>query len=133
MSHNNKDRLSAEIRTIIEALQELDIEPVVFVQKYRFAPSQEREMMKKALEEIQTCDVLIAEVTEKAIGVGIEIGYACGLGKPVIYLRKESAQHSTTVGGLAERQVIYHDLEQLKKDLVKAIQSVSFAQNALWD
>lgn len=124
VSYKNKETISAEIRTVSETLRELGIEPVVFVQQHSFSPSQEKEMMNKAFGEIRTCHILIAEVTDKAIGVGVEIGYACGLGIPVIYLRKESADYSTTVGGLAARHIRYHDLEQLKSELGEAIKSL---------
>lgn len=72
-------------------------------------------MMQQAFADINSSDLLIAEVSEKAIGVGIEIGYAVAAKKPVIYLRNELTEHSTTAAGAASRLIIYQsplDLEQ---------------------
>ena len=40
--------------------------------------------------DIDNSDILIAEVSEKAIGVGIEVGYAKAKGKPIIYIKNQS-------------------------------------------
>ena len=125
ISYKNSRRLAAEIDIIVKTLREFGLESVVFVQKYYFSSSQSKEMMDKALKEIRSCDFLIAEVSEKAIGVGIEIGYAYGLGKPVIYVRKKGVEYSKTVGGLASGEVIYDNLKQLKANLAKIIQNLN--------
>lgn len=67
--------------------------------KYNFKPNQEKEMMKVAFEEIDSSDFLIAELTTKSIGVGIEIGYAFAKKKPIFYLRKKDSEYSTTASG----------------------------------
>lgn len=128
ISYKNKDRLSSEIHTISEALKQYAIEPVVFACKYSFTATQEKKMMEKAIKEIQMCDFLIAEVSDKVIGVGIEIGYAYGLGKPIIYLRKHNAEYSTTVGGLTSKQVIYTTVEDLRNQLIETLQNIAFSQ-----
>ena len=64
-------------------------------------------MMQQAFREIADADLLIAEISEKAMGVGIEIGYAVALQKPVICLRNAGAEHSTTASGSATHSLIY--------------------------
>ena len=88
-----------EIEVLTHLLSELEINLFVFVDHYNFASNQEQEMMKTAFKEIDSCDFLIAELTTKSIGVGIEIGYAYATQKPIIYLKKDHAEYSTTASG----------------------------------
>ena len=126
ISFKKKNELESEITAIAEVLKNHDINPFVFVNTYIFSPNKKKEMMDKATKEIATSDLLIAEVTDKAIGVGIEIGYAFALGKKIIYLRKKQAEYSITVGGIANEQIIYSSNEDLKTKLEKALSELCF-------
>lgn len=95
--------------------------PFVFVDQYRFDPSQEREMMSQALADIDRSDLLIAETSDKGIGIGIETGYAKAKGKPVIYVRQAEAEHSTTVSGISDHQIIYSDDRDLGNKLLAVL------------
>ena len=105
------------ITATIRALNESAISPFVFVDEYNFDPSQEREMMQQAITDIDNCDLLIAETSHKAIGVGIEVGYAKAKKKPIIYLRNNNAEHSTTVSGISDFQIVYADADDLASKL----------------
>ncbi|HUE99896.1 MAG TPA: nucleoside 2-deoxyribosyltransferase [Anaerolineales bacterium] len=48
---------------------------------------------------IRACDVLIAEVSVPSHGVGYEIGYALGLGKPVLVLHQDGRKVSKMISG----------------------------------
>jgi nucleoside 2-deoxyribosyltransferase len=48
---------------------------------------------------IRASDVLIAEVSAPSHGVGYEIGFALGLGKPVLALYKEGRKVSKMISG----------------------------------
>lgn len=48
---------------------------------------------------IRACDALIAEVSVPSHGVGYEIGYALGLGKPVLALCQEGRKLSKMISG----------------------------------
>ena len=48
---------------------------------------------------IRASDVLIAEVSAPSHGVGYEIGYALGLGKPVLALYEEGRKVSKMISG----------------------------------
>ena len=117
ISYTKRKSLRSELNAICEALKEFSIRSFVFVDNYSFGASEEKHMMKLAFEEIDKADLLIAEVSEKAIGIGIEAGYAKGKNKPIIYLRKINAEHSTTVGGTADHTIIYKDPADLKQKL----------------
>lgn len=73
------------------------------------------------MSDIDACDLFIAEVSEKAIGVGVETGYAKGKRKTIIYLRRADAEHSTTGSGVSDYQLIYADAGDLKAGLEKII------------
>jgi nucleoside 2-deoxyribosyltransferase len=108
---------SAEIETIRTVLAAGGYSLFIFVDTYHFSPAEEKQMMAAAFREIRASDLLIAEVSEKAIGVGIEMGYAAASGKPVLYLRHISAAHSTTAAGTANETLIYSNAAELSHKL----------------
>jgi nucleoside 2-deoxyribosyltransferase len=87
------------------------------VDQYSFKAEEEKQMMQRAMEAINQSHWLIALASEKAIGIGIEAGYAKGKGKPVIYIRHIEAEHSTTLSGISDHQIIYVDLQDLAQKL----------------
>ncbi len=126
VSFGKRSDLNDEISTIKDVLFENGITPLVFVDKYQFDVSQEHEMMHTAMDEIDNCQFLIAETTDKGIGIGIEAGYAKAKDKTVIYLRNALADHSTTLSGISDYQVIYDNTKDLKLKLEKIINCLPF-------
>jgi nucleoside 2-deoxyribosyltransferase len=117
ISYEGRQRLSAELKTICAVLKNGGIDPFVFVDHYTFHATDEKAMMAQAMKEIDRCDLLLAAASEKAIGIGIEAGYAKGKGKTVIYIRHAAAPHSTTLSGLSDHQVIFLNLPDLSNKL----------------
>lgn len=117
LSFQKRKELQNEVVAIQQALSAFNIDLFVFVDQYLFTKDQEKQMMQQAFADIDSSDLLIAEVSEKAIGVGIEIGYAVAVQKPVIYLRNVLAEHSTTAAGSADHSIIYSNAEDLFKKL----------------
>lgn len=122
ISYSKRKVLEDEVCSIIETLKEMSIEPFVFVDQYKFDATEEKEMMRQALVDIDNCDVLVAEVSDKAIGIGIEAGYAKAKGKPIIYMRNNSSEHSTTLSGISDFQIIYRNVEELRFFLIATIE-----------
>jgi nucleoside 2-deoxyribosyltransferase len=91
------------------------------VDRYSFASDQEQEMMKQAMKDIDDSDFLIAEASHKAIGLGVEVGYAKAKNKPIVYLRKRNAEHSTTVSSISDFHVIYDTISDLETKLSQVI------------
>lgn len=123
ISYEGRQRLSAELETICAALKDVGIDPFVFVDHYTFHATEEKAMMAQAMNEIDRCEILLAVASEKAIGIGIEAGYAKGKGKPVIYIRDTAAPHSTTLSGLSDHQIIFSDYPDLSLKLKQVLQS----------
>lgn len=117
ISYSKRNELAEEIAAIKEVLLASGINPFVFAEQFQFDPAQEKEMMQEAMRQMDAADLLIAETSDKAIGIGIEAGYAKAKGKPVIYVRNKKADHSTTLSGISDQQVIYTDSTDLKQQL----------------
>lgn len=124
VSFRKKEALRKELTAIIDILKDAQIQGFVFVDNYAFNPAEEKQMMQQAMKDIDRCDLLIAETSDKAIGIGIEAGYAKAKGKPVIYIRHHEAEHSTTVSGISDYQIVYVDITDLKKQLPEVLELV---------
>lgn len=124
ISYSKRKILQKELDAIAETVKLFSITPFVFVDTYNFTPSQEKEMMQQAFTEIDKCKLLIAETSDKAIGIGIEAGYAKAKNKPVIYLRNKNAEHSTTVSGASDFKIIYSDTDDLRKQLFEILKKM---------
>mgnify|MGYP001819140739 CR=1 FL=1 len=125
ISYSNRKQFENEVKCLKKLFKKLGIAFIVFVDLYDFKPDQEKEMMKTAFREIDNADFLIAELTAKSIGVGIEIGYARAKEKPIIYVRRKSAEYSTTAAGSSTSVLAYENeldlftkMDQLVKQLM---------------
>ncbi len=120
ISYVNRKLFDKEIIALTDFFSKKNIELMVFVDVYNFTDNQEKKMMQAAFKEIDSCDVLIAELSTKSIGVGIEIGYAYATKTPVIYLKKNEAAYSTTAAGCSKTTINYTHVKDLLKHIHKA-------------
>lgn len=123
ISYSNRKQFDKEVESLQNLFHKNNIELLVFVDKYDFRTDQEKEMMKVAFEEIDSSDFLIAELTTKSIGVGIEIGYAFAKEKPIIYLRKKGSEYSTTASGCSISVINYENEIDLVKRMGKLLKT----------
>ncbi|MGF2414157.1 nucleoside 2-deoxyribosyltransferase [Ferruginibacter sp.] len=121
VSNTKRQSLSNVLKCITTTLKECSIESFIFVDQYQFTATAEKQMMQQAMAAIDDCDILIAETSDKAIGIGAEVGYAKAKGKPVIYMRHADAAHSTTISGISDFQIIYYSNDDLKLALKNVI------------
>ncbi len=124
VSFSKRKLVDKEITAIVDTLNEFRISSFVFVDNYQFDLIQERQMMKQAMVDIDNCDILLAETSEKGIGIGIEVGYAKAKGKIVIYIRQKDKEHSTTVSGISDFKIVYIDTTDLKKQLADTVDKI---------
>jgi len=125
VSFSKRDLLDKELSAIAGTLARFNITPFVFVDRYNFDSAQEKQMMEQAIKDIGNCDLLIAETSYKAIGIGIEAGYAKAKGKPIIYLREQNKEHSTTVSGISDFQILYSDINDLQNKLINVLREIT--------
>lgn len=121
ISYSNRNLFDKEVESLQELFKKNSIELLVFVDKYNFTTDQEKEMMNAAFQEIDNSDFLIAELTTKSIGVGIEIGYAFAKNKPVVYLFKKGSEYSTTASGCSNSVIEYRNEHDLRESMEKII------------
>jgi nucleoside 2-deoxyribosyltransferase len=119
--YQGRNEIREELDTITSILNQCGVSPFVFADQYSFKAEEEKQMMQQAMEAINQSDWLIAFASEKAIGIGIEAGFAKGKGKPIIYIRHDKAEHSTTLSGISDYQIIYIDLQDLAQKLKRIV------------
>ena len=124
LSIRKRKLLDPVVTVITTALTRFGITPLVFVDNHHFTAAQEQEMMQQAMKDIDGCSLLIAETSDKGIGIGVEVGYARAKGKPVIYLRHQSAKHSSTVSGISNYQIIYANDKELKDQITAILKEI---------
>lgn len=124
ISYDARQAFAQEIEAIADTIKQSGHQPGVFINYYQFTEGKEKEMMRQSYDDIATCHIFIAEVSEKAIGIGIEAGFARALGKPIIYLHKKGYPYSKTVGGIADHYIVYGSVEQLRRELAVGIGAV---------
>ncbi|HTH55557.1 MAG TPA: hypothetical protein VL728_05890 [Cyclobacteriaceae bacterium] len=124
VSYGEKHSLRSELNAITVTLAKFKIECFIFVDQYSFARDQEQEMMSQAMKDIDGCDFLISETSHKAIGIGVEVGYGKAKNKPIVYLRRNDAEHSTTVSGISDFHIIYYSILDLQAKLESVVAKV---------
>ncbi len=124
LSLSHRKLLAAEISSIMDTLKANAITGFAFVDQYQFNDMQSKQMMQQAMQDIDNCDILIAETSHKAIGIGVEAGYAKEGGKTIIYVRNANAAHSTTVAGISDYQIVYADNIDLSLQLNNILQKI---------
>lgn len=66
---------------------------------------------------IEHANVVLLDVTDKGVGLGIEAGYAAANDIPVVLLASHDADISTTMEQLATHILQYHGFEDLTQQL----------------
>jgi nucleoside 2-deoxyribosyltransferase len=79
-----------------------------------------RELMARTFAEIQACDLVIVDLTEKGVGVGIEAGYARAKNISVIVIAQTGADISETLRGIARAVFCYAGAEDLMRFMREA-------------
>jgi nucleoside 2-deoxyribosyltransferase len=125
ISYSNRRLFDKEVESLKKLFEKNNMELLVFVDRYNFKSNQEKEMMETAFNEINNSDFLIAELTTKSIGVGIEIGYAFAKEMPIIYLRKKNAEYSTTASGSSTYIMEYENEFDLKESMEKILSQLN--------
>lgn len=78
--------------------------------KVKFKPE---ELMRITFEEINKSDMLIVELSEKGVGLGIEAGYAYSKHKPIFILAKEGSDISITIKSISNQVILYNDIQEI--------------------
>lgn len=115
----NKEKVEA----ISEALRKSGIEPFCFVrdiEKFGKNSFTAKELMQEIFEAIDSCDLVVVDLTEKGVGLGIEAGYAHAKGIPIVTIAEKGSDISKTLEGISE-EVIFYDNENVLMEELKRI------------
>jgi len=86
-----------------------------------------REVYERDVAWIRACNVLVAEVSTPSHGVGYEVAFALGLGKPVLCLHHENQIISKMISGNSHPNLRV----QCYRDAPQAVEMIrTFLQNA---
>jgi nucleoside 2-deoxyribosyltransferase len=104
------------IEQISEALARNGIESVCVARdlerwgEVHFPPG---DLMKKSFAAIDACDLMVVDLSEKGVGVGIEAGYAHARGIPILTIARAGADISTTLQGISQEVFWYESGDAL--------------------
>jgi nucleoside 2-deoxyribosyltransferase len=71
--------------------------------------------MARSFEEIDSSDLVVVDLTEKGVGLGIEAGYAHARGIPVVTIARQGADISQTLRGISAQVLWYEGRDDLKR------------------
>lgn len=71
-------------------------------------------LMKATFKEIDSSDLVLVEVSEKGVGLGIEAGYAYAKGIPVFTIAKKGSDISNTILGISKQVIIYEKIDDIE-------------------
>jgi nucleoside 2-deoxyribosyltransferase len=77
---------------------------------------------------LQTCDLMIAEVSYPATGLGIELGWADALGIPIMCVYKKGAKVSGSLNGMTKDFVEYSSGDELVDGIERVIERHIFSR-----
>jgi len=73
-----------------------------------------KEIMQETFVKIDSSDLVVIDVSEKGVGLGIEAGYAKAKGKELIVTVRKGTKVSTTISGIADRVIDYESISGIK-------------------
>ncbi len=89
------------------------------VEQYQKMFDNAHELMERAKEEIEKCDVLFIEYTGPSHGRMVELGMAYALGKKVILITKKGTFVKETIRGVTDAVIEYSELEEIVDPMTK--------------
>jgi len=113
--------LRKKLEELSKVLEEQGHETFIFfrdVQKWGEVKTTVQEIVNGAIQGIKDCDMILADISEKANGVYFEIGYAKALGKKVVVML-QADKEANFLKASADEVIEYSDFEDLKEKLKK--------------
>jgi hypothetical protein len=122
IKYHNDHRNRTQIDFLSSLFEELDYSVTCITRdievwgQVSFTPN---ELMKKTFQIINESNLVVIDLTEKGVGLGIEAGYAYSRGIPIITIANKN-NISTTLLGISKYNYVYTD----RDDLAKYIRSI---------
>jgi 2'-deoxynucleoside 5'-phosphate N-hydrolase len=100
--HDNRNR--ATIEGISQILGECGFETVCIrrdIEQWGAISLSPQELMIATFDAIRSCQLMLIDLTEKGVGIGIEAGYAYAHSVPVFTIAQEGSEISPTLAGIS--------------------------------
>lgn len=122
--HSNR-RLTEEILEILESCGGKACCIVRDYEKWGAVQFDSRELMRVTMREIRDAHLVVVELTEKGVGIGIEAGYAAARGIRVITIASRETEVSATLAGISEDVFYYSNTAELQGYFQRILQPVA--------
>jgi 2'-deoxynucleoside 5'-phosphate N-hydrolase len=112
----NRDR----IEQITSALAGIGLDTVCIVrdvEAWGEVTVDAKTLMQISFDAIDTSQLVVIDLTEKGVGIGIEAGYAYARNVPIMVIAEAGADISTTLQGIAESVSFYSNAQELQQVL----------------
>ncbi|MCX6747148.1 MAG: nucleoside 2-deoxyribosyltransferase [Candidatus Pacearchaeota archaeon] len=128
VAYKFKEQNTEELRKKLEELSKVIEDATIYKTFIFFRDAQNwgkikmpiKEVVEKACKEIEKCDAILVEATEKANGAYFEVGYAKALNKKVIIVHKTGTE-TNFLDSIADASIEYDDLNDLKEKLMNSL------------
>lgn len=114
----NKNEIE-QLCSIVKSAGFEDFSFIRDVENYQKVFKDPRQLMVRAREEIQKCDVLLFDASEKSTGRAIEVGIAFSNNKKIIVIMKKGIFIKDTLRGVADAVIEYDNIEEIQENLGK--------------
>lgn len=121
---SGEDGSRQQVEEVIAAVEAAGAEVYCFrrdAEKWGDVMFRAEEMMELTFGEINKSDIVVADVSDWPIGVGVEAGYAYAKGIPVICICRRDKRLANTVSGLTNHVIRYTDGKGLEKQITPII------------
>ncbi len=111
---DNKNKTSIE--KISSALERSGLETFCLVrdvEKWGNVTLTPAELMRRTFAEIEASDLIVIDLTEKGVGLGIEAGYAYARHIPIVTIAQKGSDISTTLQGISQTIHWYDEYDEL--------------------
>ena len=121
LSNTDQEKLKPKLEQTSQIIENLGHESFIFLrdcENWNPKGKDPKWVMKKAMEEMKQCDVILAlvETQEKGEGMLLESGYMKALGKKVIVARKPQGR-AILLRAIADEEFEYKNVNEFKKKL----------------
>ena len=120
------------IEKISSALEQNGFETVCItrdIEKWGQVELSPEELMQRTFTEIDSSHLVVVDLTEKGVGLGIEAGYAYAKGIPIAVIAKKGSDISPTLQGISQKLFLYAESD----DLIDFFKDTTFFGNQMKD
>ena len=108
------------IENISSALERNNFETVCIardIEKWGQVQLSPHDLMQRAFAEIDSSNLLVVDLTEKGVGLGIEAGYAYAKQIPIVVIARRASDISMTLQGIVRELFLYDEFGELNQIL----------------